>query len=334
MISVVIPLYNKAHVVINTLNTVFAQKYTDFEIIIINDGSTDNGTNVIRDTFNDPRLHIINQENMGTAVARDRGVKEALYNYIAFLDADDEWHPDYLLIMSKMIQKYPDAGLYSSGGLIKNANNTVTYRLSNKYIGYQGKVNFFENPFVFTHTSGTIINKSVFFKTDGSPKGMKCLQDFALFVQLALKGDFIYVGLPLSKYIGGVAGQTTSASAERRFELLKYVPLFYNLSYQKWAESDHTNKVFLCYLKYDIRHRFKRYIQNKNWKSLHFLYNHLSKDNLSLLFCFERYLYTHQMSNLSVVWINFTKIIWRLHHYPVVGAKVNTNKIPVKYRKW
>lgn len=62
MISVIIPLYNKAHTIINTLNTVLKQTYQDFEVIIVNDGSTDNGVEIIQQHFNDKRLRIVNQK--------------------------------------------------------------------------------------------------------------------------------------------------------------------------------------------------------------------------------------------------------------------------------
>ena len=65
MISVVIPLYNKAHTIADTLHSVMSQTHTDFEVIIVNDGSTDNGVEVIKQNFNDPRIRIINQENQG-----------------------------------------------------------------------------------------------------------------------------------------------------------------------------------------------------------------------------------------------------------------------------
>lgn len=84
MISVVIPLYNKGHVIVNTLRTVFAQTFQNFEVVIVDDGSTDDGVQIIKSNFDDPRLRIVSQSNQGTAVARDRGVKESIYNYIAF----------------------------------------------------------------------------------------------------------------------------------------------------------------------------------------------------------------------------------------------------------
>lgn len=90
MFSIIIPLYNKAHTIINTLNTVFNQTCQDFEIIIVNDGSTDNSLQLIRQNFNDKRIKIINQENAGVSAARNKGIQESQGDWISFLDGDDE----------------------------------------------------------------------------------------------------------------------------------------------------------------------------------------------------------------------------------------------------
>ena len=332
MISVVIPLYNKAHTIVNTLSTVINQIYTDFEIVIVNDGSTDNGVNTIVQHFSDPRIRIINQPNAGVSAARNRGVQESIYQYIAFLDADDEWHADYLSIMAKTILQYPNAALYCSGGIVHNADGSENYRIAKKYINYIGVINFFENPFQFAHTSGTVINKFFFKKTSGSPANMKCLEDFALFVQLALLGDFIYIGLPISKYIGGVPGQITAASGEKLFSFLPSINLYYNLIYQKWKESHNNNNIFKHYIKYDIRHRFKGYVKQEKYND-YFLRN-LDTSLIKDFTAFELYLYRHRKVKAAILWINLTKVIWRLHKYPIVGEKVNIHQIPIKYQKW
>ena len=92
MISVVIPLYNKEKQIANTLRSVFAQTYTDYEIIVVNDGSTDNSVAVV-ESLNDPRIRLIHQKNAGVSAARNRGIEEARGEYIALLDGDDEWKP-------------------------------------------------------------------------------------------------------------------------------------------------------------------------------------------------------------------------------------------------
>lgn len=331
MISVVIPLYNKAHTIVETLHSVICQTYADFEIIIVNDGSKDNGVDVIKQNFNDRRIRIVSQENQGVAVARDNGVKEAKSNYIAFLDADDKWHPDYLKIMDKAIQKYPDSAIFSSAGLIQNADRSINYRVAKKYVNKIVQVNFFENPFLFTHTSGTIINKEYFYQTEGSPKGMLCLQDFALFMQLALVGKFTYIGVPISKYIGGIKGQTTSADAEKRFKLLKYVCFLYSFIFLK--NKNASNIVFYRYFKYDIRHRIKGFIKSNDRRSLDYFCANLSNEVLNLFPSWEISLYKSNRI-ISLCWINFTKLIWRTHRYPIVGEHINEMKINEKYRVW
>lgn len=111
--SVVIPLYNKEPHIKRTLNSVLAQTIQDFEIIVVDDGSTDQSTEVVK-TFSDYRIRLISQKNAGVSVARNRGINEAKADLIAFLDADDEWKPDFLEEILELKNKYPKAGVYTT----------------------------------------------------------------------------------------------------------------------------------------------------------------------------------------------------------------------------
>lgn len=336
MISIVIPLYNKAHTIVNTLNTVFAQTFQDFEVVIVNDGSTDNGVEVIQQHFNDSRIRIIHQKNAGVSAARNRGVDESKGDYIAFLDGDDEWHPDYLSIINDTISKYPQAGMICTGGLMGNKKNPnkVSYRIAKKYLEQITPINFFENPCVFAHTSGLIIRKDIFKKTHGFPIGMKCCEDYACSQAVALITQTIYIGLPISKYNGGVEGQTTSIDAETRFKYLKYVVDYYNLVMTDFITWHSTNKIFKIFFKYDIRHRIKGFFMQNDYKSLDYFLNNLSLDNKKLLTTTELFLYKKRIRHLAVCYINVSKILWRCRSYPIVGEKIDKHQIEAKYKQW
>lgn len=113
MFSIIIPLYNKADYIAETLKSVLNQTYCDYEVIVVNDSSTDNSLEVAS-SFQDERIHIYTKENEGVSAARNYGIMHAKYDYIAFLDADDIWESDYLECQKKLIEIYPDAGIYST----------------------------------------------------------------------------------------------------------------------------------------------------------------------------------------------------------------------------
>ena len=112
-LSVVIPLYNKARHIERAVNSVLAQSYSDFELIVVDDGSTDGGGERVKE-FGDSRLVLISQSNAGECAARNRGIESASCDLIAFLDADDEWLPQFLETVVKLRERFPDAGIYAT----------------------------------------------------------------------------------------------------------------------------------------------------------------------------------------------------------------------------
>ena len=115
--SIVIPLYNKAAAVTHTLESVLAQTLTDFEVLIIDDGSTDGGAEVVKvwlDSAGDSRFQLLSQANAGVSATRNRGIGLTQGEYLIFLDADDLWEPTYLAHIQDLMTQFPQAGAYAT----------------------------------------------------------------------------------------------------------------------------------------------------------------------------------------------------------------------------
>jgi glycosyltransferase involved in cell wall biosynthesis len=108
-VGVVIPLYNKGSFVKRALDSVLSQTYQDFEIVVVDDGSTDHGVEVVRG-FSDPRIRLIKQPNAGPGAARNRGAEETCATYLVFLDADDEWMPSFIEVYRGALKNHPECG--------------------------------------------------------------------------------------------------------------------------------------------------------------------------------------------------------------------------------
>jgi glycosyltransferase involved in cell wall biosynthesis len=132
-VSVVIPLYNKSPYIARALNSVLAQTFQDFEVIVVDDGSTDNGAEVVRG-FRDRRVQLIQQENQGVSAARNRGIEASRAELVAFLDADDEWMSEHLEVLLRLRRKYPEAGAYGTAYLIQSKSLRTRIAPFSKYI--------------------------------------------------------------------------------------------------------------------------------------------------------------------------------------------------------
>jgi len=113
-VTVVIPLYNKGPYILRALNSIAKQHYQDYEVVVVNDGSSDNGAELV-ESLGNPRFRVIHQKNAGPGAARNRGIAEAKSPLIAFLDADDEWMPEYLETAMRIFEQDPQLGSLTQG---------------------------------------------------------------------------------------------------------------------------------------------------------------------------------------------------------------------------
>ncbi|MBE0535418.1 MAG: glycosyltransferase family 2 protein [Phycisphaerae bacterium] len=116
-VSIIIPLYNKAGFVGRALKSVFSQSFQDYEVIVVDDGSTDSGAEIVR-SCKDKRVRLIQQANAGPGAARNRGIRASRYNYVTFLDADDEWLHGFLQTSIDNLRASPDCVVSVTGHCI------------------------------------------------------------------------------------------------------------------------------------------------------------------------------------------------------------------------
>ncbi|WP_455587183.1 glycosyltransferase family 2 protein [Bacteroides sp.] len=221
MISIIIPLYNKEKQIIKTLQSVFKQTFQSFEIIIINDGSTDNSVIEV-EKLKDPRIRLIHQKNAGVSAARNKGIEEARYGLIAFLDADDEWKPEYLTLQYELYQKYPECSVYACNYKFKdnngNISNTIIHKLPFKE--QDGILNNYFEVASCSHpplwTSAVMIKKEAIKAIGGFPIGIKSGEDLLTWARLAIKYQICYSTQAFSIYYLDETYQLTSVPSRRQ----------------------------------------------------------------------------------------------------------------------
>jgi len=194
--SIIIPLHNKSKYILNTLNSALNQTYSHFEIIVINDGSTDNSVDLIN-SLNSPKIRLISQENQGVSVARNKGIKIAKGNYIAFLDADDYWFPFHLAEIKKSITKFPNESVFCNNYniyLTKEKFKKTTFSIKPSSEEIILITNYFESSLInsIAWTSSVCLKKSIIDKTLLFDKNLSSGQDTDLWIRLGLKYPFIF----------------------------------------------------------------------------------------------------------------------------------------------
>ena len=124
LISIIIPLYNKELTIKDAIKSILSQSFTDFELIIVDDGSTDKGPNIVK-SFQDDRIRLISQENQGVSKARNKGIEEAIGDWLLFLDADDKLGKDCLSILWNLHLKYPTVEVCAANYKIQFPGNKI-----------------------------------------------------------------------------------------------------------------------------------------------------------------------------------------------------------------
>lgn len=229
--SILIPLYNKQTAISKTLQSVLSQTYSNFEVIVVDDGSTDDSFAVAK-KYIDERLEskgrVIHKENGGVSSARNRGIQEAKYDYIALLDGDDLWKPTYLEEQVQLIKDFPKAAMWGvNTAFIKN-NQTYKWE-QGMGEGYRGYV---ENYFGTRHndlycSSSVVIRREVFDKVGCFDEQISSSEDLDMWYRIILHYPTVFYDKILV-YYNQDAENRVAYDTNVRFPLTKDIKYYFD----------------------------------------------------------------------------------------------------------
>lgn len=273
--SIIIPLYNKENHILDTLKSALNQTFKNFEIIVINDGSTDNSFQIVKNFIDNHNLKIslITQENKGLSTTRNKGIQIATGKIIALLDADDEWEPNYLKEIHSLYNKFPDVSFFGTD--YKEFHNNTKYFEPKKTLPKNLKSTTFIIDDFFKYNLGQPIicpssfsfKKEIFqnFQFDTS---INYSEDIDFYIQVFKTNCLAYSYKPLVKLKLNVPNQMTSTGiknknitnldkyeneAKKQLSLKKYLDFYrylYASQYKRFGDT-HNFKLQLKYLNYN-----------------------------------------------------------------------------------
>lgn len=197
--SVVIPLYNKQEYIRRAIESVLSQTNPCFELIVVDDGSTDQSANIVK-SFIDNRIILVQQENSGVSHARNTGVAAAKAEWVSFLDADDEYEPDFLKEAENFINEHPESNISFLGANYYIRSRECIANSMDISTGIYDYPNLFGDQKSPNNSSSTIVNREAFLLTGGFPEEVKYFEDWLTWFKLGIIGKFGYISRPLAMY--------------------------------------------------------------------------------------------------------------------------------------
>lgn len=201
--SVVIAVFNKEKYIADTLKSVLAQTFTDFEVVILNDGSTDHSEAEIL-KCNDPRIRYFSKENQGASAARNFTIRQAKAEFIALMDADDFWYPNYLEEQNRLLSEFPSESVFATATEIKRNGKVFKNSYSLQTIGTDAiVVDYFmasQLDSVLLSIS-TVLKKCVFEEVGWYDPKIKSGEDTDLYVRIGLKHKVVFSPKVCATYV-------------------------------------------------------------------------------------------------------------------------------------
>jgi glycosyltransferase involved in cell wall biosynthesis len=268
--SVIISVFNKEKYIKATIESVLKQSFKDFELIVVNDGSTDNSLGIIEE-FKDKRLRIISTKNQGASLCRNTGIKAASNTFIALLDGDDLWDADYLKKVQDCIISFPNESVFATAVAHKYKDKIVAATYNFKQEKTYAVRNFFESSLDHTIiTSSSVVFKNEILKKTGYfDTSIVSGQDTDLWIRIGLNYKVVFINEVLAYY------NYVPESLSNTVFSVKNKP-----KYDKYFELEKSNKNLKLYLD---RNRFPLAILSKlekNTERFKFYSSHINPKNL------------------------------------------------------
>ena len=264
--SVVIPLYNKEQIIEKTIQSVLNQLYQNFEIVVVDDGCTDKGIYFV-ERVKDERIKVIRKKNGGVSSARNLGIQNAQYDWIAFLDADDYWDENHLLNIKNVLLNKKTDGFIATGFYISDKKLEVSKIFQSPK---DGLLDYFEvaalNGFP-VHTSSTCIKRELLLK-DLFNEQLSLGEDNELFARLGRKYKVYFITHPTSYYISDSENKEVLKAHDQAKDFL------YNINLSDCKSKNERN----YYIIFILHHLFKFLLLEKHFKKAKALFRHYSKD--------------------------------------------------------
>lgn len=217
-ISVIVPAYNAERTILKTIESVQQQTFSDFELIVINDGSSDRTLELL-EPVKDPRLKVFSYSNGGLPVARNRGISHAAGDFITFLDADDLWTPDKLELQFLALQQNPEAGAVYSWTQFMDDKGQSFHGC--KAVFYNGNVyaDLLLGNFIDSGSNVMIRREAIASVGDFDPTLASC-EDWEYWLRLAAKWHFVVVAKPQIFYRQSSGAMSSKIEVMKKYHLI------------------------------------------------------------------------------------------------------------------
>jgi len=213
--SVIIPTYNRGWIIKEAIDSILAQDYTDFELIVVDDGSTDHTSDVLVSYGDD--IKVLFQKNKGVSAARNRGIAEASGKFIAFLDSDDLWLPQKLTVQMEFFNQTPDAMICQTEEVwIRNGLRVNPKKRHKKPSGMIFKPSL---ELCLVSPSAVMIQRSLFDRVGKFDESLPACEDYDLWLRISCRFPVHLIDTPLIIKRGGHDDQLSSRAGLDRFRI-------------------------------------------------------------------------------------------------------------------